>query len=133
MMTAADPVEAVDPVDVRETAGRAALAVPGVAELQPSLGQSLAEAAVRVRQALGSAVRTSQAGVRADRTPRTGGWHVEVRCVLREDRRTVDVARDVHDHVRAAVLSHVTRRGAPGPVTVEVTVTRITGLDLHPA
>jgi hypothetical protein len=118
---------AVDPRDVRETAARAALAVPGVAELQPSLGQSLADAAVRVGQALGSGARTSQAGVRADHTADTGGWHVEVRCVLREDCRTVDAARDVHDHVRAAVLSHVTGRGAPGPVTVAVTVTRITG------
>jgi len=124
---------AVDALGVREVAARAALAVPGVAELQPSLGQSLADAAVRVRQALGSMARTSPAGIRADRTPGNGGWRIEFRCVLHDERRTVDVARDVHDHVKAAVSSHLARRGTPGPVTVAVTVARITGPGPHPA
>jgi hypothetical protein len=114
----------VDATGVQQTAARAALAVPGVAELQPSLGQSLAGAATRVRQALGSPAPSPQAGIHAERIPRTGAWHIEVRCVLHGDRRALDIARDVHDQVRAAVSSHVIQNGIPGPVTV--TVTRIT-------
>lgn len=117
---------AVDTTGVQRTAARAALAVPGVAQLHPSLGQSLA-AAARARLALGGPAPPSQAGIHAERSPQTGAWHIEVRCVLHDDRRALDTARDVHDQVRAAVDSYVARHGVPGPVTIVVTVTRITG------
>ncbi|WP_406444182.1 hypothetical protein OHB14_35135 [Streptomyces sp. NBC_01613] len=118
---------ATDTTGVERTAARAALAVPGVAELQPTLRQSLAGAATRVQQALGSLAPLPEAGIRAERGARTGAWHVEVRCVCNENRRALDTARDIHDNVRAAVESHVTRHGVPGLVTIVVTVTRITG------
>jgi hypothetical protein len=118
---------AIDTTGVQRTAARAALAVPGVAELQPSLGQSLAGAVARVRRGLGAPAPPPQAGIHAERLPQAGAWHIEVRCVLHDDRRAVDTARDVHDQVRAAVGSHVARHGVPGPVTVVVTITRITG------
>lgn len=114
-----------DTTGVQRTAARAALAVPGVAELQPSLGQSLAGAATLVRRALGSPTPSPQAGIHAERTPRTGAWHIEVRCVLHGGRSALDIARDVHDEVRTAVGHHTARNGIPGSVTVVVTVTRI--------
>ncbi|WP_308011872.1 hypothetical protein [Actinacidiphila acidipaludis] len=111
-------------------AARAALAVPGVAELQPGLGQRLAGAATWVRRAVGApspSSPSSQGGVRADRVPGSAGWRLDVRCVLDRDRRALDVARDVRDQVRAAVVSHVSGDGSPEPVEVVVTVTRIIG------
>ncbi|SEN20087.1 Asp23/Gls24 family envelope stress response protein [Actinacidiphila rubida] len=114
-----------DRLAVQQIATQAALSVRGVAELPPSLGQSLAAAATRVRHAFGSPVPSPQAGIRTERDPRSGGWTVEVRCALHEGRRTVDVARDVHDRVRTAVSEQMARRGAAAPVTVSVTVTRI--------
>lgn len=117
----------VDTTGVQRTAARAALGVPGVAQLQPSLGQSLAGAATWARRALGSPALFPEAGIRAERSPGTGVWHLEVRFVLDDDRRALDTARDVHDAVRDAVEAHLTRDGTPGPVTVVVTVTRITG------
>lgn len=118
---------AVNTTGIERTAARAALAVPGVTALQPSLRQSLACAATRVRQALGSPPPFPQTGIRAERTPRTGAWHVEIRCVLNDDRRALDTARHVRDNVRSAIESHLTHHGIPGPVTIIVTVIRITG------
>ncbi|GGO99620.1 hypothetical protein [Wenjunlia tyrosinilytica] len=118
---------AVDTTGVERAAAQAALAVAGVAELQPSLRQCLADAAIRARQALGSCAPPPEAGIRAEYTPRTGAWHVEVRCAVNDDRRALDIARDVHDYVRAAVSPHVTRNAIQGPVTIVVSVTRITG------
>ncbi|MEV6834629.1 hypothetical protein AB0N17_08960 [Streptomyces sp. NPDC051133] len=37
----------------------------------------------------------------------------------------MDTARNVHDRVRAAVISHLAAHGAPEGVTVTVAVTRI--------
>ncbi len=45
-----------------------------------------------------------------------------MRCVLAEGRRALDIARNVHDRVQTALISHLP---APEPVTVTVTVTRI--------
>ncbi|BBJ42206.1 hypothetical protein SSPO_049240 [Streptomyces antimycoticus] len=118
---------AVHTAGVERTTARAALGVPGVAELHPSLRQSLAEAATRVRRTLGSVAPSLEAGIHAERAPRTGAWHVEARCVLDEDRRALDTARDVRESVRSAVDAYATRHGIPGPVTVVVTVTRTTG------
>ncbi|MFJ1996997.1 Asp23/Gls24 family envelope stress response protein [Streptomyces asiaticus] len=117
---------AVRTTSVERIAARAALAVPGVSELQPSLRQALAEAATRVRRTLGSVAPSPETGIQAERAPRTGAWHVEVRCVLDEDRRALDTARDVREGVRSAVDAYATRHGIPGPVTVVVTVTRTT-------
>ena len=120
---------AVDTAGVHRTAAGAALAIPGVVELHPTLRQSLAGAATRIQQALGSPAAPLETplgtGIRAEHTP-TGAWHVEVRCVLDEDRRVLDTARDVREHVRSAVGAHLARQGTPGPVTVVVTVTRLT-------
>jgi hypothetical protein len=120
-------VTTADTAGVERTAARAALAVHGVAELQPSLGRSLANAATRARRALGSDVPAPEAGIHAEHTPRTGAWHVEVRCVVNEDRRALDTARDVRDGVRSAVSSQVNHHSIADLVTVTVTVTRITG------
>jgi hypothetical protein len=119
---------AIDTASVAQTAARAALAVPGVARLQPSLGQSLAAAATRVRHALGSYPPAPPAGIQAERMQGSGAWHVEVRCVINEEHRALDTARDVREAVRSAVTSHTAPRGTAGPVTVCVTVTQITGL-----
>ncbi|SCF82718.1 Uncharacterized conserved protein YloU, alkaline shock protein (Asp23) family [Streptomyces sp. MnatMP-M17] len=115
-----------DTTRIEHTAARAALAVPGVAELQPGLRQALASAANRVREAIGSPAVSSAAGIHVERTPGSRALHVDVRCVLTDDRRALDTARDVRESVRSAVGSHVTRHGIPEPVTVVVTVTRIT-------
>ncbi|MEW2135357.1 Asp23/Gls24 family envelope stress response protein [Streptomyces sp. NPDC005409] len=109
--------------DVREAAARAAVGVPGVAALQPVLADRLAAAAVRVRRGVGADPRPAAPGVRVE--PDSGsGWHVEVRCIVHEGGRVVDVARQVREEVRAAVSTHLIREGSPGPVTVRVTVTR---------
>ncbi|MFD7119710.1 hypothetical protein [Streptomyces sp. NPDC056652] len=115
-----------DTTRVERGAAQAALAVPGVAELQPTLRQALAGAASRAREAIGSPALPREAGIHIEHTPGTGAWHVQVRCVLTDSRRAADVARDVRDRVRSAVSSHVTHHGTPEPVTVVVTVTRIT-------
>lgn len=110
---------------VERTAANAALSVPGVVELQPTLRQSLAGAATSVRQFVGSPAPSPEAGIRTETRAGTGDWHLEVRCVVTEDRRALDIARDVHDHVQAAVASHGAHRGSPPRITV--TLTRITG------
>ncbi|MEU6093169.1 hypothetical protein ABZ865_41845 [Streptomyces sp. NPDC047085] len=106
-------------------AAEAALAVPGVAGLQPRLARCLAAVVSPTRPETTAERTPPEAGVRADRMPDGSGWHIEVRCVLAEGHRALDIARNVHDQVRAAVISHLAAHGAPEPVTVTVTVTRI--------
>ncbi|WP_406500695.1 hypothetical protein OHA04_04590 [Streptomyces sp. NBC_01590] len=112
-------------VDIRQIAARAALAVPGVAGLQPTLGHRLASVAVRVSQTVATAFRPPEAGIQAERRPRSSGWHVEVRCVLNGERRALDTARDVRRQVRSALTAHLAQHGTPEPITVLVTITRI--------
>ncbi|MGW3175378.1 hypothetical protein [Streptomyces sp. NPDC001153] len=102
-------------------AAEAALAVPGVAALQPRLARRLAAAAAPTR----ADTTPPEAGIRADRAPDGSGWHIEVRCVLTEDRRALDIARNVHDRVTDALITHLATHGAAEPVTVAVTVTGI--------
>ncbi|BBC93096.1 hypothetical protein [Streptomyces griseofuscus] len=102
-------------------AAEAALAVPGVAALQPRLARRLAAAAAPTR----ADTTSPEAGIRADRAPDGSGWHIEVRCVLTESRRALDIARNVHDRVTAALITHLATHGAAEPVTVAVTVTGI--------
>ncbi|MEV0691749.1 hypothetical protein [Streptomyces sp. NPDC050388] len=103
-------------------AAEAALAVPGVAGLSPRLAAATAPARTDT-----TPHRTSpEAGIRADRAPDGPGGHIEVRCVLAEGRRALDIARNVHDRVGAAAISHLAALGVVERVTVEVTVTRIT-------
>ncbi|MGV9251540.1 hypothetical protein [Streptomyces sp. NPDC003697] len=66
-----------------------------------------------------------EAGIRADRAPEGPGWHIEVRCVLAGGHRALDTARDVHDRVRAGVMSHLAAHGIEEPVTVTVTLTAV--------
>ncbi|WP_316778674.1 Asp23/Gls24 family envelope stress response protein [Streptomyces sasae] len=112
----------VDPTALLGVAAEAALGVPGVTGLQPRLAHRLAAAAAPTRTHPVSHRTPPEAGVRAERAPDGPGWHIEVRCVLDEGRRALDVARTVHGRVRTAVIS---RLAAPEPVTVTVTVTRI--------
>ncbi|NXY94048.1 hypothetical protein HYE82_06495 [Streptomyces sp. BR123] len=110
---------------IQGAAAEAALAVPGVAALQPSLAARLARAASRVRQlaqAEGTPGQPEAAGIRCGHTPE-GGWQVEVRCILRADHRVVDVARHVREDVRAAVTACLDPDDTTGAVTVLVTVT----------
>ncbi|MFC4331278.1 hypothetical protein ACFPC0_26575 [Streptomyces andamanensis] len=108
-------------------ASGAALAVPGVAALDPRLTRRLAAAAAPARPDATPRRVPPEAAVRADRAPDGTGWHIEVRCVLSGGRRALDVARDVHDRVAAATAAHLTALGAVEPVTVEVVVTRVAG------
>ncbi|WP_438307144.1 hypothetical protein ACSHXN_47845 (plasmid) [Streptomyces sp. HUAS TT11] len=103
-------------------AAEAALAVPGVAGLQPRLARRLAAAALPTRPETAGHM-PPEAGVRTDPLPDGSGWHIEVRCVLVEGHRAVDAARNVHNQVRATVLSYLAAHGAPVAVTVTVTVT----------
>ncbi|GEJ99723.1 hypothetical protein [Streptomyces sp. 1-11] len=102
-------------------AADAALAVPGVAALQPRLARRLAAAAAPTR----ADTTPPEAGIRADRAPDGSGWHIEVRCVLTEGRRALDIARNIHDRVTAALVTHLANHGAAEPVTVAVTVTGV--------
>ncbi|MGP3998863.1 hypothetical protein [Streptomyces sp. 8N706] len=114
-------------VDIHRAAARAALAVPGVVGLQPSLGYRLAGAAAHAQQTVGIPAAPPEAGIRAERTPHGPGWQVEVRCIVHEDRRTLDTARDVREQVRSAVTAQLARHDAPSPVTVLVTITQTMG------
>ncbi|MFC9817649.1 hypothetical protein ACFVJM_37005, partial [Streptomyces virginiae] len=108
---------------VHRTAARAALGVPGVVALQPALAERLALAASRVFQAVGSGVARAPvgAGVRCEIAP-DGVWHLEVRCILDEDHRVVDVARRVRSDVRAAVNAYLVQHDAAPPLTARVLV-----------
>ncbi|MEU7299914.1 hypothetical protein [Streptomyces sp. NPDC007206] len=106
-------------------AAEAALTVPGVTGLQPRLAHRLAAVAAPTWANTTPHRAPPDAGVRADRAPGGSGWHIEVRCVLTEGRRALDIARNVHDRVAAAVIAHLATRGVAEPVTVAVTVTGI--------
>ncbi|MFF3564666.1 hypothetical protein ACFYXS_31950 [Streptomyces sp. NPDC002574] len=110
-------------MNLNQAAAHAALAVPGVAGLQPGLGYRLANAAARAQRHIGVAARPPEAGIRVERTLQPSGWHVEVRCILNQERRALDTARDVRRQVRSAVTEHLARKGTPEPVTILVTVT----------
>ncbi|MFJ3205708.1 hypothetical protein [Streptomyces sp. NPDC086989] len=111
--------------NIHRAAARAALDAPGVAALQPTLADRLAQAAFHVHQskAAGTTPHREAAGIRCELTP-DAGWNVQVRCVLHADRRVVDVARQVREDVRTAVTAYLARHGTAAPVTVMVTVTR---------
>lgn len=115
--------------DLRQTVARAALAVTGVSGLQPSLSHRLASAAALARQTAGIGARYPEAGVQAEHALQPSGWHLEVRCILNEERRICDTARDVRRQVRAAAAAYLASNGTFEPVTVLVTITHIT----HPA
>ncbi|MGW3012755.1 hypothetical protein ACWC9R_28535 [Streptomyces sp. NPDC001219] len=117
----------VDTASIEQTAARAALAVPGVQELHPSLRHSLADAATHLRRTFGSRTPFPEAGIHARHTSETDAWHLEVRCAVNDHRRALDTARDVRESVQTAVSSQLKARGRPASVTVVVTVTRITG------
>lgn len=96
-----------------------------MAGLQPRLAHRLAAAAAPTRADTTPHRASPEAGIRADRAPDGCGWHIEVRCVLAEGRRALDIARNVHDQVGAALISHFAALGVAEPVTVAVTVTGI--------
>ncbi|MER5972962.1 hypothetical protein ABT112_25060 [Streptomyces sp. NPDC002055] len=110
-----------------QVAARAALAVPGVIGLQPSLKHRLATAAQRLQPSADQLAQPAEAGIRARPDLHGSGWHLEVRCVLHESRRALDTAREVHRHVRTAVTTHLVRQHLPGPVTVQVTIVQTLG------
>ncbi|MEU4095480.1 hypothetical protein [Streptomyces sp. NPDC026673] len=62
---------------------------------------------------------------RVARGPNGSEWQVEVRCVVAEGRRAVDIARTVHDRARASLLPLVTAHETGKDLTVTVTITRI--------
>ncbi|MGW1728003.1 hypothetical protein ACWCQK_34480 [Streptomyces sp. NPDC002306] len=114
-------------------AAEAALAVPGVAGLQPRLAHRLAAVVTPTGAGAASHRTPPEAGIRADRAPDGSGWDIEVRCVMAEGLRTLDTAKNVHDRVRAAVIAHLAALDAAQQVTVVVTVTRIAGRCGRPA
>lgn len=114
-----------DTTGLEQAAAETALAVPGVARLHPSLGQSLAGVVARAGHAVGSRPAESPVGIRVEHTRGGDGYHVDVRCVLSGERRALDTARDVREAVRSVILAHASRHGQAGPVTVGVTITRI--------
>ncbi|MCX5441732.1 MULTISPECIES: hypothetical protein [unclassified Streptomyces] len=118
---------ACHPADIRQTAAEAALAVSGVLALQPTLASRLARAASRATAgAAASRFASPLSGIRVVHDPDGSGWQVEVRCVLAEGHRAIDVARTVHDRTRASLTPLVTTHGTADTVTVTVTIIRIT-------
>ncbi|WP_333775584.1 hypothetical protein [Streptomyces sp. IBSBF 3136] len=107
----------------------AALAVPGVVGLQPRLARRLTEAVSPVLPQTVMEHTPSRAGVRAEHAPDGSGWRIEVRCAVAQGNRVLDAARNVHDHVRSAVLAHLRDQSAAEAVAVTVTVTRV---EAHP-
>lgn len=103
----------------------AALAVPGVAGLQPRLVHRLTEAVSPVLPQTLAEHTPSPAGVRAVHAPDGSGWRIEVRCAVVEDNRVLDTARNIHERVRFAVLAHLAEHNAVEAVAVTVTVIRI--------
>lgn len=115
-----------DPAGIRQSAAEAALAVSGVLALQPTLASRLARAAIRPGPGAGSdRIASPPSGIRIARDPDGSGWQVEVRCVLAEGRRAVDVARTVHDRVRTSLIPLVTAHEPRAALAVTVTITRI--------
>ncbi|WUD77417.1 hypothetical protein OG937_39770 [Streptomyces sp. NBC_00510] len=115
-----------DPADIRRSAAEAALGVDGVLGLQPTLASRLARAASRpVPGAAHDRFASPLSGIRVARDPDGSGWQVEIRCVLAEGHRAVDVARTVHDRTRASLMPLVTAHGSGEALTVTVTITRI--------
>lgn len=107
---------ACHPADIRQTAAEAALAVSGVLALQPTLASRLARAASRATAgAAASRFASPLSGIRVVHDPDGSGWQVEVRCVLAEGHRAIDVARTVHDRTRASLTpwSRRTARRTP--------------------
>ncbi|MFB6676367.1 hypothetical protein ACFCWG_28885 [Streptomyces sp. NPDC056390] len=118
---------ACHPADIRHTAAEAALAVSGVLALQPTLASRLARAASRATPgAADNRFASPLSGIRVVRDQGGSGWQVEVRCVLAEGHRAIDVARAVHDRTRASLTPLVTMHGTADTVAVTVTITRIT-------
>ncbi|MFE9847007.1 hypothetical protein [Streptomyces goshikiensis] len=114
-----------DTASLLNVAAEAALAIPGVAGLQPRFANRLAAATAPTRPGTTPPHMPPEAGIRADRAQDGSGWHIEVRCVLTESHPALDIAGHVHDRVRTAVSSHLATQGAAEPVTATVTVTRI--------
>ncbi|MCZ4102232.1 MULTISPECIES: Asp23/Gls24 family envelope stress response protein [Streptomyces] len=110
--------------DIRQAAAYAALDVPGVAALQPGLADRLAATAARLRYTAGGIdTHSTEVGIRTERTSEDG-WHVEVRCVVHESHRVLDVAQQVHENVHAAVTALLAEHATHAPVAVLVTVIR---------
>ncbi|MFE5675347.1 hypothetical protein ACFQ7B_20360 [Streptomyces erythrochromogenes] len=112
-------------IAIQHAAAEAASGVPGVAALQPALGDRLALAASRACQAVSPEVAPPRetVGIRCEHT-RDDEWRVEVRCILCADQRVVDVARRVRDEVHTAVSGYLAQQGTAEHLTVQVTVTR---------
>ncbi|WP_258053384.1 hypothetical protein [Streptomyces sp. Ru72] len=94
-----------------------------MAGLQPGLADRLARAATHAWPRTATRATPPEAGVRAARTPDDSGWRVDVRCVLSEGHRALDVAREVRSRVLSAAQTHLREHHATDPVTVTVTVT----------
>ncbi|MGW6356622.1 hypothetical protein ACWFR5_15820 [Streptomyces sp. NPDC055092] len=117
---------ACHPADIRQTAAEAALGVSGVLALQPTLASRLARAASRATAgAAASRFASPLSGIRVVHDPDGSSWQVEVRCVLAEGHRAIDVARTVYDRTRASLTPLVTTHGTADTITVTVTITRI--------
>lgn len=114
-----------DPADLRRSAAEAALGVDGVLGLQPTLASRLARAATRPVQGAADNRASPLSGIRVARCPDGSGWQVEIRCVVAEGHRAVDVARAVHDRARASLMPLVTAHETGKALTVTVTITRI--------
>lgn len=110
---------------LRSVAAQAALTVPGVAGLQSGLAHRLARAATHAWPQTAARAAQPEAGVRAGRAPDGSGWHVDVRCVLSEGHRALDVAREVRSRVHSAARAHLREHHVTDAVTVTVTVTGI--------
>lgn len=114
-----------NPANIRQSAAKAALGVSGVLGLQPTLASRLARATSRhVPGAANNGVDLPLSGIRVARDPDGSCWQVEIRCVLAEGHRAVDVARTVHDRTRTSLIPLVTAHGRQD-LTVTVTITRI--------
>ena len=117
---------ACDPAVIRQIAAAAALAVSGVLSLQPTLASRLAAAASRAAPGAEDSFTSPLSGIRVIRDADDHGWRVEVRCVLAEGNRAVDVARTVHDRTRACLTPLITAYSSADTLALTVTVTRIT-------
>lgn len=108
-------------VDPAEVVARAALAVPGVARLDPGPGLPLGPAPGY--GAAGVSLRATAAAAPGRGGEAAGpGRHVQIRLIVTAGHRPLDVALAVRTAVAAAVAPE-----APGPVTVAVLVTSLDG------